>query len=247
MMKSRRLTILCVSLVALAGTPRAWQEAGKLLSAIQHKAQVMFWSQVLQPKARESSVGSELVASARAVEMSPAGVDSNCPLNHVESRDKQAAANSKAGRRVASASVQSKASARAQGVEADSLVAPNSHADLIAGAYKALRENSSVDQLRRLERIQERRGLSGIAMSRPAPPALPAVVTSALPHPSAANKTENFKFVMIPAISPVASALVEKENVVQFRMLRKTIEDSKLMRQKNRLPLSRGAAAFPSI
>jgi hypothetical protein len=246
MMKSRRLTILCVALVALVGTPRAWQEAGKLLAAIQHKAQVMFWSQVLQPKTRES-MGSALVASSRPVEMSPARFDSSCPLNRVESRDQQAAGSSKAGRRAASAPVQPKAAARAQGVWTDSRIAPNSHADLIAGAYKALREKSTMEELRRFERIKER-GPSAIAMSRPAPPAMPTVVVASdFPHPSAASKAENFKFVMMPAISPVASALAEKESVVQFRMLRKTIEDSKLMRQKNRLPLSRGAAAFPSI
>jgi hypothetical protein len=130
--------------------------------------------------------------------------------------------------------------------EADSLIAPNSHADLIAGAYKALGEKSAVEELRRFEKIQKRRA-AGIAMSRPAPPAVPTVVAaSALPHPSAASKAENFKFVMIPAISPVASTLVEKENIVQFRMLRKTLEDNKLMRRKNSLPLSRVAAAFPS-
>jgi hypothetical protein len=133
-------------------------------------------------------------------------------------------------------------------MEADNLIAPNSHADLIAETYKALREKSAVEELRQFERIQERRA-SGIAMSRPAPPAVPTVVvasSSALPHPSAASKAENFKFVTIPAISPVASALIEKENVVQFRMLRKAIEDNKLMRRKNSLPVSRGAAAFPS-
>lgn len=245
-MKSRRLTILCVALVALAGTPRAWQEAGKLLAAIQHKAQVMFWSQVLQPKTRESA-GSELVASARPAQMSPAAFDAGCPLTRAEPRDRQSAISFKAGRRASTAVVQPKGASRVRGMEADNLIAPNSHADLIAGTYKALREKSAVEELRRFERIQERRA-SGIAMSSPAPPAMPTMVTPApaLPHSSAASKAENFKFVMIPSISPVASALIEKENVVQFRMLRKIIEDSKQMRRKNSLPVSRGAAAFPS-
>jgi hypothetical protein len=246
MMKNRRLTILCVALVALAGTPRAWQEAGKLLAAIQHKAQVRFWSMVAQPKTRETA-GTELLATVRPSNLSPAGFDSNCPLNHIEFREKQATASFKTGRRIASASVQPKATARLERSDKIS-IAPTSHAALIAEAYKALPEDIRLEELRHLGRIQKHQS-PAIAESRPTPPAVPPTVaaSSLTDTATAASKAENFRFVVIPEISPVASALVEKENVVQFRMLRKALEDNKLTRQKNRLPVSRGAAAFPSI
>jgi hypothetical protein len=45
-------------------------------------------------------------------------------------------------------------------------------------------------------------------------------------------------------MSPVASALVEKESVVQFKLLKKTFEEPKLIRQKTRLPVGKGVVSF---
>jgi hypothetical protein len=250
MMKNRRLTILCVAMVTLAGTPRAWQEAGKLLAAIQHKAQVKFWSMVMQPKALDTA-GTELMASARPSSLSPASFDSACPLG--SDAPQTARVNSRAGRR-ANASNPSQqpvinARARDNAVEA---VAPASHAGLVASAYKALRDSGGYEEFRRAERTREIVS-SRVAASRPAPPALPAdvVAAAALPHPAPAHtavKAENFKFVMVPTtLSPVATALIDKESIVQLKLLRKTLEDNKVTRQKSRLPASRGGASIPSI
>src|SRR5215210_5444198 len=107
-MKSRRLTIFCVALMVVAGTPRAWQEVNKLLAVVQRKAQAKFWSMVLQPKDRESA-GGELIAAAELFELSPAKVDSNCALDRRESQGDQISDSSKAIRRTASASSQPKA------------------------------------------------------------------------------------------------------------------------------------------
>ncbi|MDT4899028.1 MAG: hypothetical protein QOH25_4105 [Acidobacteriota bacterium] len=224
-MKSRRLTIFCVAVMVLAGTPRAWQEVNKLLAVIQHKAQAKFWSMVLQPKERESADG-EMVAAAQLFETIPAKLDSNCPLDRQESQGEQAASSSKAGRRTDSASAQPKARAPRQTASA-----PSSHASLIAKSFKALREKSNVEFLVHFRSIPESQRSEVIAESSPA--SLPLPRAAALPHPPA-SKSDTFRFVMIPAINPVASSLVEKESLLQLKMLKKTIEENKWIRQKDR-------------
>jgi hypothetical protein len=67
-----------------------------------------------------------------------------------------------------------------------------------------------------------------------------------LPHPPASKKSDTFRFVMIPATSPVASAFFEKENIVQFKVLKKTLDGNRLPRLRGSIPVSRSVAAFPS-
>ena len=235
-MKSRRLTIFCVALMALAGTPRAWQEVNKLLAVVQRKAQAKFWSMVLQPKDRQFADG-ELVAAARSFEISPAKLDSNCTLDSRESQGGQVSSRSKVIRRIDSASSQPKKSARRQ-----TATVPSSDAGLIAKSFKAQHEKSNKELLRHFRSFSESQP-SAVAKSSLAP--LSPRSASALPHP-AASKGDTFRFVVIPATSPVASSLIEKENMPQLKMLKKTLEDNKWIRQKGRFPVSRGVAAFPS-
>jgi hypothetical protein len=237
-MKSRRLTIFCVALMVLAGTPRAWQEVNKLLAIIQHKAQVKLWSMVLQPKDDEPA-DREMVAAVQLFEPLPAKLDSNCTLDHQESTGEQLSNNSKTGRRTDAASAQLKPRARQQAASA-----PTSHAGLIAKSFKALREKSNAERLFNFRSVPESQPSEVVARSSPSPLAVHDAATP--PHPPA-SKSDTFRFVMIPAPSPVASSLVEKENMPQLKMLKKTFEENKWIRQKGRLlPVSRGVAAFPS-
>ena len=231
-MKNRGLTIFCVAVIALAGAPRVWQEAGKLLALVQHKAQVKFWSMVLQPKTRESA-GTELVAAAQPFETSPANFDSACPLNGVESQGNQVWSRSKQTRKADSVSVESKARA-----QRPAQVAPLSHAGLIAKALKAPRGDSSAESLRHSRSTFERQALE-IAESRT--DLLARHGAAIVPYPP---KADTFRFVMLPTMSPVASALTEKETVMQFKLLKKISEEPRLIRQKTRLPVSRGVVGF---
>lgn len=241
-MKNRRLTIFCVALLALAATPRAWQEAGKLLAAVQHKAQVKFWSMVLQPKTRESA-GLELVASAQPLTINAARPDANCPIQLETLRNNQAKSTSKAARRQASASWQSPQAAQQQQRE-DTGGTPLSHAGLIAKALKAPRGDSNTESLRHSRSFSVESRLSEVAESHSAMLALDRTPAAALP-PGAVGKGDTFKFLMLPAVSPaVASALSEKDNALRLKMLRKAIEEPKTIRQKNRLPVVRGAATY---
>jgi hypothetical protein len=232
-MKNRRLTIFCVAVIAIAGAPRVWQEAGKLLALVQHKAQVKFWSMVLQPKTRESA-GTALVASAQPFETSQATLNSVCPLHDVESRGTQVWSNSKQTRKADSASAESKAGAQ----RSTAAVMPLSHAGLIAKALKAPRGDSGAESLRHSRNAFEIQP-SEIAESRAE--AL-ARHSAASPYPQAI-KADTFRFVMLPAMSPVASSLTEKETVMKFKLLKKTSEEPKVIRQKIRIPVSRGISA----
>jgi hypothetical protein len=237
-MKNRRLTIFCVALMVVAGTPRAWQEVNKLLAIIQHKAQVKFWSMVLQPKDGEPADG-EMVVAVQLFETIPANLDSNCSLESQEPQGEQMSRNLKTGRRADSASAQLKARRQRQTASA-----PASHAALIAKSFKALNEKSNAELLSYFRSTPESQPSGVVARSAPAPPAPRGA--AALPHPPA-SKSDTFTYVMIPATSPVASSLIEKENLPQLKMLKKTIEENKWIRQKGRLlPVSRGVAAFPA-
>lgn len=231
-MKNRRLTIFCVALVVLAGTPRAWQEASRLLAAVQHKAQVRFWSLVLQPKTRESA-NQQLLASAQTLEINAPGLESACPLETGTTRSNLARSHSQGTR---------KAAFQSQGKTAR-VVAPLSHTDLIAKAQKAPRGDSSAESLRHSRNLSLESSLSEIVESHPALVALEAKA-EASPAP-AANKDETFNFVVVPAAGPaVASALMKKENVMRLKMLRQAIQEPKTIRQKNRVPVVRGAVTY---
>lgn len=235
-MKNRRLTIFCVAMIALAGAPRVWQEAGKLLAFAQHKAQVKFWSMVLQPKARESAGGAELVASAQLFETSPSSLNSVCALKDVKAPINQVWSNSRQTRRRGdSASSEAKA-----GAQPPVVTEPLSHAGLIAKALKAPRGDSHAESLRHSRNTFEIRP-SEIAELRSA---LLARHSAAVAPSPAAIKADTYRFVVLPSMAPVASALTEKETVMQFKVLKKTFEEPRLIRQKTRIPVGKGVVAF---
>jgi hypothetical protein len=239
-MNSKRLTIFCVALVALAGAPRAWQEAGKLLAAVQHKAQVKFWSMVMQPKTPESA-SLELIAAAEPARISPASFDSNCPLAAPGAavRDLQARSHYKAERKAAEASAQSQRSAERQ--QSLTAAAPLSHAGLIAKALKAPRGDSHAESLRHSQNIPLEVRLSAVAESRTLL-AYDGRATAPLSPPS--GKGDTFKFLTLPTVNPVASALIDKDTALRLKMLRKPMEEPKLIRQKTRLPVMRGTVSY---
>src|ERR1044071_3096148 len=231
-MKSRRLTIFCVAMIALAGTPRALREVGKLLAVAQHRAQVKFWSMVL-PGERESA-GAEILAAAESRDSSSVEIASNCPLQRGDSWENQASRRFNTNRKTA-ASVRSQARAQR---ETDS--APASHAGLIARALKAPRGDSGAESLLRSRTVWERQP-QAIAVNVPAPLVMPGAAT--LPH-QPPSKDNTFIFVMPPPAPAATSTLAEKEAVIQFQLMKKALEGGKLLRQKGRFPASSGAAAF---
>lgn len=240
-MKNRRLTIFCVALVALAGTPRAWQEASNLLAAVQHKAQVKFWSLVLQPKNRESAAV-EFVAQAGPFESQAGGLDADCPLEAETPASNQARSAAKAVRKVNAAS----SSRPQQKEQPPQPVAPLSHAGLIAKALKAPRGDSNAESLRRSRNFTFESRLTEVIESHPT---LLAQDKPTAPKAPVAARGETFKLMVLPAVSPnVASVLIEKENALRLKSLRKAIDEPKTIRQKNRLPAVRGAATyFPTL
>jgi hypothetical protein len=219
-------------MIALAGTPRAWREVGNLLAVVQHKAQVKFWSMVLEPGAGESARG-EMLAAARPFESSLTDDAATCPVQSENSRENRVASSFSANRRAAFVSVQSKAKAEH---EAES--APASHAGLIARAPKAPRGEGGTESLLRSRNVWESQP-QAIAGNGPVSLVLPAAAT--LPH-TPANDNESFRFVLIPSVNPAVSALTEKEAALQFKLMKKSLEDGKLLRQRNRLPLRVPAA-----
>lgn len=230
-MKSRRLTIFCVAMIALAGTPRVWQEVSKLLAVAQHRAQVKFWSMVL-PGERESGEG-ELIAAADPMEFASAEDASTCPLQRGAAKENLALSNSKQNRRTTPTAIQAQDRARTEN-------SPASHAGLIARALKAQRGDA--ESLLRSRNVWVSQP-TAIAANNPASLVLPSAAT--LPH-QPASKSDTFRFVLMPPASPVTSSLVERETAFQFKMLKKSLEAGKLLRQKGRLPVSSGTAAFPS-
>lgn len=217
-------------MIALVGTPRAWQEVSKLLSLVQHKAQVKFWSMVLQPGERESA-DRQLIAAARPLSGSVAEHDaSNCPSEGSEPQTHQASGSSKTERRANSASLQPKARAQQWQLENQ----PTSHASLIARAPKAQSEDDSTEDTHYFRGMPTPQPVINTA-SLPSPP---VVYGAAALAPHAASKSDAYRFVMIPAIDPAALCLIEKEAVVQLKLIRKSLEDNKLARPKGRLRAS---------
>jgi hypothetical protein len=219
-------------MIALAGTPRVWQEVSKLLAVAQHRAQVKFWSMVL-PGERESGQG-ELIAAVDPMEFSSAEDASTCPLQRGASRENQALSNSKQNRRTIPAAIQSQSRARTEN-------APASHAGLMARALKA--QHGDAESLLRSRTAAWVSPSPAIAANDSALLVLPNAAT--LPH-QPASKSDTFRFVLMPPASPVTSSLVEREAVMQFKLMRKSLEAGKLLRQKGRLPVSGGTAAFPA-
>jgi hypothetical protein len=233
-MKSRRLTIFCVAVIALAGMPRAWQEAGKLLAIMQHKAQVRFWSMVLQPEGKSPAGAETLVAATLPRNASSAEIAAACPVERSESPGYRISSKSQTDRRVASASFQAEAEARR--LLAARAAVPS--VGLTAKILKVQHENNN------LERLLHSRNIPGIqptviAESRPAPQTL-----RALPHSPMSNGN-SFSYVEIPMVSPAAvSSLAEKETVFQFKLLKKSFEDNKWIRQKVRFVGGKGVTAI---
>jgi hypothetical protein len=234
-MKSRRLTIFCVALIAVVGTPRAWQEVSKLLAFAQHKAQVKFWSMVMQPEERDSA-DIALVAAAQTLR------DTACPSERGEEAPQNYQASAKAKTDRKALSVQPKARAPQQ---PEILAA--AHPALIARAPKALGEGAS------LEHVRYFKGVSSVQppiatenlLATPASPGAPAL-------PSAAGgKADAFRYVLMPTPDPATMAVFEKDALIQLKVLRKSFEDNKLSRPKSRLRAGKSvppsAAAFSSL
>ena len=225
-------------MITLVGTPRAWQEIGNLLATAQHKAQVKFWSMVL-PAGRESA-DAETIAAARRLEASATEVASNCPVEGGKVWEDQVAGGSRANRRTAPISFQPKA--RAQRPPA--AVPTASHGVLIAKALKTQRGNGGAESLLHSANLPENHPL-GFAESHPSSVPRPGALVAALPKPPVGGK-DTYRFVLIPNANSVVPALIDKENIVHLKQMRKAFEDNKALRQKSRFPLSRSAAAFPS-
>ena len=210
--------------IALVGTPRAWQEAGNLLSFVQQKAQMKFWSMVLRPR---ESAEVELIAAAETFDDAPlAGHLSECYTERRETPAGEAANHSGAAPKTVAGP---KAAARRQRT-------PARDSALIAHAAEA--------------RGKAARALDSVEIANLQ---LPSMIEDARPHtvavpvarvaPQANNDT--YTFVQIPSASPVASAFVEKGTLSQLKMLRKSFGDGKLLRQKGRFPAGK-IVTFPS-
>jgi hypothetical protein len=231
-MKSRRLTLVCVAAVVLAGTPRAWQGLGDLLSAAQQKAQFKFWSMVMRPN---ESAEVELIAVAETAgqEAITAHNVSPCTSGRNELLENFEPASYREVRRVAgNATPRPKAFARRQPAEAAGLIA---HARRKAPAGKdgaelpgGFKEKKDSDF-----EFQE------VAENFPAPKATPRARAIAV---------DTLTFAQLPTVAPVAAATFSgKEVTYQFKLLKKTLnENCPLLRQRGRLPAIRIATSFPA-
>ncbi|HWS98700.1 MAG TPA: hypothetical protein VN256_00415 [Pyrinomonadaceae bacterium] len=228
-MKSRRLTVVCMAAIALIGTPRAWQEISSLLSAAQQKAQLKFWSMVMRP---DEPAEVELIAVAE--EVNPAHGVSPCSEERNWTRGNFEAVSYRQVRRAAGpAASRPKASARRQRSEARTL---------IAHARKAPAGKDSVE--RRIREKKEKKDFdfdfSEVAENLPAPKPAPRARPIAV---------DTLTFAQLPPVAPVAAAAFsEKEVVYQFKLLKKTLNDNKLLpRQRGgRLPAVRVTTSFPA-
>ena len=221
-MKSKRLTILCVAVVALAGTPRVWNEAGKLLAIVQHKAQVKFWSMVLGPGAQESS-SVELVANNSSSKMRSTEASLNCDLED-GSRPANLAKAAKSGQRD---SIRRDSRGKARQKTAGATVFSDA---LIAKALKTPREGNGSESFRHIRYISESEP-SLLAERSLTPIVLDGL--AALPQQSW-NEGNSLRFVMAPATGRLASTLGEKDAFLLLKTIKKAVEDNKLARPKVR-------------
>src|SRR5688572_9928186 len=221
-MKSKRLTILCVAIVAPAGSPRVWTEAGKLLAIVQHKAQVKFWSMVLEPGAQRSS-NVELVATAFSSKTGPAESASNC---HLEEGNRPV--NRVVVARANRGSIRQESRGNASQRNARSSAFSDA---LIAKALKTPRANGSSESFRHTRSIAEsdepllaERSLTPVVLDG----------LAVLPQPSW-NDEKSFRFMLAPTAAPLTSTLNEKDSVLILKTIKKALEDHKLARPKGRV------------
>ena len=227
-MKSRRLTVVCMAAMALIGTPRAWQELGNLLEAAQQKAQMKFWSMVMQPA---GPVEVELVAAEEAAtehEVSPCLKSNREKLEAVSYTEPR--------RRATLAPPRPRAASRRRRAGAGTQA-------LIAHALKAPAVKESVERALRLEGLKDSDfAFTEVAETVPAPK--PACAAKAVARVTPAD---TLSFVQLPPMAPVAAAFSEKEVTYQFKMLKKTLNETKLLlRQRGRLPAVRISTSFPA-
>jgi hypothetical protein len=230
-MKTRRLTVVCMAAIALVGTPRAWQEIGNLLEVAQQKAQMKFWSMVMRP-AGPAEV--ELIA---AEEAAPAHFVSPCPDEN-SWENLEAVSYREPRRATTPAPSRQRATARRQRAEAGTQA-------LIAHALKAPAVKESVERALQLEGLKDADfEFSEVAETVPAPQ--PACRVKAVPQPRA-TPADTLSFVQLPPMAPVATAFSEKEVTYQFKLLKKTLNENKLLlRQRGRLPAVRVSTSFPA-
>lgn len=230
-MKSRRLTVVCMAAIALVGTPRAWQEIGNLLSAAQQKAQLKFWSMVMRPS---EPAEVELIAVAEdvnsAYDVSPCPDQARENLQPVSYREVRGASRA--------ASVP-KAHARRQRPEAGSLIARVRKAPTGKwGVERRFREKKDTN----FEFKDQDYEFLEVAENLPEP----ARGAKAAPH-TRAIPVDTLKFAQLPSVAPVAAAFSEKEVAYQFKLLKKTLNENRLiLRQRGRLPAVRVTTSFPA-
>lgn len=239
-MKSKRLTVVCMAAIALIGTPRAWQEIGNLLSVAQQKAQLKFWSMVMKP-AGPAEV--ELIAVAETPDFGiPGRGVSPCPNEDNWTRENLQPVSYREVRRVSSAAPSKpRASARRQRPEAGI-------SGLIAHARKAPAGKESIERPLRFKDKKDKDDLDfqfvEVAENLPAPQA--ACDTKPAPRPRAIA-IDTLTFTQLPTVAPVAAAFSEKEVAYQFKLLKKTINENRLiLRQRGRLPAVRVTTSFPA-
>jgi hypothetical protein len=231
-MKSRRLTLVCVAAVVLAGTPRAWQGLGDLLAAAQQKAQFKFWSMVMRPN-ESAEVELAAVAETAGQEAITAHGVSPCTSGGSELAENFEPASYVEVRRAASnAAPRPKAFARRQ---------PAAAAGLIAHARRKAPAGKDGLELPRGFGEKKDSDFEFVEVAENVPAARAAAHTRTIP-------VDTLTFAQLPTVAPVAAATFSgKEATYQFKLLKKTLnENCPLLRQKGRLPAIRIAASFPA-
>jgi hypothetical protein len=105
---------------------------------------------------------------------------------------------------------------------------------LIAHAPKAPAVKKSVERALRLESLKD------VDFDFPE---IAEIVPAPQPRPAPAD---TLSFVQLPPAAPVAAAFSEKEVAYQFKLMKKTLNENKLLlRQRGRLPV-RVSTSFPA-
>ncbi len=207
--------------IALIGTPRAWQELGNLLEVAQQKAQMKFWSMVMRP-AGPAEV--ELIA---AEEAAPAHYASPCPDER--NQEKLELVSYSVPRKPRATARRQRTQPRAQG--------------LIAHALRKTQADTEIVERAILEGLKDANfNFSEIAENVPEPQ--PARAAKAVPHAHSAP-ANTLSFAPLPPMAPVAAALSEKDVTYQFKLMKKSLIDNRILQrqQKGRFPAIRVMAA----
>ncbi|HEX8707484.1 MAG TPA: hypothetical protein VF723_04410 [Pyrinomonadaceae bacterium] len=223
-MKNRRLNILLIAALALAVTPRAWQQFRSLVTAVQNQAQRKLVDMLVNSDRegyrREGDGPASLQLAAWEVRPADnrrserASLKSAVTLNDVRS-----------GRAAAAPSQR-----RAQAVrEALALAAQH---DLLARDSQSFDQEALAKALLRSEILSEeqssqeahRKGLASVAMS---------TEPLDLPHAPPAPASDNFTFVMLPAAQGGGTVSFENAAPLQLK-LKKVGEETRVLRQKVR-------------